>query len=347
MSLLRKEFLYDLEAHHGEHIKVCVFGAASLHGRALGLPRPDRKRRNLLAAADPCSLSSRGRHRDAARRAANLGLLQLRCLGHRFRPALRDARRRLLEGPPVVPGPVSFTIDWYGSEDAEEAGEGGTSVPRPRADNGNFAALPNNCLQWHDPAFVTPYTEKPDFRINTHTWKVEQGGLTTDEFFYESTRSTDAAVAVRADERDPSPHDMNAATTRSLEWPDRLARLYTPVVADVLDKIGFRHQSMHAQDPPALAGGEDGRLRADGADRPRPANWPRDLTPANWPRSIPFGKAMCSWSRNRRGVSGANCSQRPRTTASAAAWSSTARRVTRVQSADELPCLPRRLSSRG
>jgi len=45
----------------------------------------------------------------------------------------------------------------------------------------------------------------------------------------------------------PNPHDMNAATTRSLEWPDRLARLYTPVVADVLDKIGFRHQSMHAR----------------------------------------------------------------------------------------------------
>ena len=45
----------------------------------------------------------------------------------------------------------------------------------------------------------------------------------------------------------PNPHDMNAATTRSLEWPDRLAKLYTPVVADVLDKIGFRHQSMHAR----------------------------------------------------------------------------------------------------
>ena len=42
---------------------------------------------------------------------------------------------------------------------------------------------------------MTPFTEKPDFRINTHTWKVEQGGLTTDEFFYESTRPTDAAVA--------------------------------------------------------------------------------------------------------------------------------------------------------
>ncbi len=35
--------------------------------------------------------------------------------------------------------------------------------------------------------------------------------------------------------------------TRNLEWIDRLAKLYTPVVADVLDKIGFRSQSMNAR----------------------------------------------------------------------------------------------------
>ena len=32
---------------------------------------------------------------------------------------------------------------------------------------------------------------------------------------------------------------------RPAEWVDRLAKLYTPVVADVLDKIGFRSQSMN------------------------------------------------------------------------------------------------------
>jgi len=35
--------------------------------------------------------------------------------------------------------------------------------------------------------------------------------------------------------------------TRSPEWPERLAKLYTPVVADVLDKLGFRAQCMHAR----------------------------------------------------------------------------------------------------
>lgn len=33
-------------------------------------------------------------------------------------------------------------------------------------------------------------------------------------------------------------------TPRPIEWADRLAKLYTPVVADVLDKLGFRNQSM-------------------------------------------------------------------------------------------------------
>jgi regulator of RNase E activity RraA len=38
---------------------------------------------------------------------------------------------------------------------------------------------------------------------------------------------------------------MNTSSKRPAEWPDRLAKLYTPVVADVLDKLGFRAQTMH------------------------------------------------------------------------------------------------------
>jgi regulator of RNase E activity RraA len=40
---------------------------------------------------------------------------------------------------------------------------------------------------------------------------------------------------------------MSGSVKRPAEWADRLARLYTPVVADVLDRIGFRHQSMHTR----------------------------------------------------------------------------------------------------
>jgi len=38
---------------------------------------------------------------------------------------------------------------------------------------------------------------------------------------------------------------MSNRTNRPLEWVDRLAKLYTPVVADVLDKLGYRNQCMH------------------------------------------------------------------------------------------------------
>jgi 4-hydroxy-4-methyl-2-oxoglutarate aldolase len=38
-----------------------------------------------------------------------------------------------------------------------------------------------------------------------------------------------------------------AASARPPEWVNRIARLYTPVLADVMDKIGYRNQSMHAR----------------------------------------------------------------------------------------------------
>jgi 4-hydroxy-4-methyl-2-oxoglutarate aldolase len=40
---------------------------------------------------------------------------------------------------------------------------------------------------------------------------------------------------------------MSSPAKRNMEWADRLAKLYTPVVADVLDKLGFRNQSMDAR----------------------------------------------------------------------------------------------------
>lgn len=36
-----------------------------------------------------------------------------------------------------------------------------------------------------------------------------------------------------------------SAISRPSEWADRLGKLYTPVIADVLDKLGFRNQALH------------------------------------------------------------------------------------------------------
>ena len=46
-------------------------------------------------------------------------------------------------------GQYMFTLDWYGHEDAEEAGDGGHKCAHVIAlDDGNFAAQPNNRIQW-------------------------------------------------------------------------------------------------------------------------------------------------------------------------------------------------------
>ncbi len=39
---------------------------------------------------------------------------------------------------------------------------------------------------------------------------------------------------------------MSTEEVRSRGWIDRLAGLYTPVVADVLDRLGYREQAMRA-----------------------------------------------------------------------------------------------------
>lgn len=40
---------------------------------------------------------------------------------------------------------------------------------------------------------------------------------------------------------------MSNSPRRPAEWPDRLAKLYTAVVADVLDKLGFRNQCLDSR----------------------------------------------------------------------------------------------------
>jgi hypothetical protein len=52
---LRKEFLYDGNAHEGEFLKVCVFGAASIAGQALGFHvLTENGRQQKIDCKSPC-----------------------------------------------------------------------------------------------------------------------------------------------------------------------------------------------------------------------------------------------------------------------------------------------------
>ena len=88
--------------------------------------------------------------------------------GMRVRAALAD---RSQHG-----GEYLFTIDYYGAQEAEAAGENGWKCHHLiELDNGWLAALPNNRLAWFDPAFTDTFTEPPKYATMPCTWSVEDG----------------------------------------------------------------------------------------------------------------------------------------------------------------------------
>ncbi len=183
---LRKEFLYDGLAHQGEFLNVCVFGVASIKGHALGFHVLTDNgaviwRLPLHAFAHKVSAPT-----------VPLDWLQFwDCFSYDVTctvfDRLQESRVRVqMKDASWEGGQYMFTLDWYGHEDAEEAGDGGHKCAHMIAlDNGLFAAQPNNRIQWFCPAFVTPFSEKPDYLTNTRVWKVERETETSRGFFYD------------------------------------------------------------------------------------------------------------------------------------------------------------------
>ena len=185
---LRLEFLYDGTSHFGEFVKVCVFGAASIPGRAIGFHVLTENGATIWRVPIHALV-----HKTDAPPIPLDHLQFWDCFSYDVActnfDRLREARVRVhLKTGEWVGGQYMFTLDWYGSEDAEEAGDGGHKCAHLIAlDDGNFCAQPNNRLQWFCPAFITPYTSKPDYLTNTRVWKVERERETTGGHFYDVT----------------------------------------------------------------------------------------------------------------------------------------------------------------
>ncbi|MFN6563909.1 MAG: hypothetical protein RMY28_029515 [Nostoc sp. ChiSLP01] len=186
---LRKEFLYDCSAHHNEFIQVCVFAVSSISGRALGF--------HVLTdnGAVIWRLPINAFCHKINAPSMPVDYLQFwDCFSYEITctkfERLAESRVKVhLKDGNWSGGQYMFTLDWYGNEDSEEAGEGGQKCAHIIAlDNGNFCAQPNNRLQWFCPAFVTPFKQKPDYITNTHVWKVEREQETSTGYFYDSNQ---------------------------------------------------------------------------------------------------------------------------------------------------------------
>lgn len=192
---MRKEFFYDGVKHHGEFIDVCVFAATSIQGRAIGFHVLTDEGAMLWRVPIHAFVHKK----DAP--VIPLDHLQFwDCFSedmvcNQF-SMLKDSRCRVrLKTNEHVGGQYMFTLDWYGSADAEDAGEGGHKCAHVIAlDNGTFCAQSNNRIQWFDPAFITPFKGKPDYLTNTRVWSVERETETSSGYFYDASPEKQAQV---------------------------------------------------------------------------------------------------------------------------------------------------------
>jgi len=187
---LKKEFLYNGGKHQGEFVDICVFGAASVAGRALGFH---------ILTENGATFWRMPIHSLCHKKDAPVMPLDWHqfwdCFSYEITcnvfARLQDARCRVqMRDRSWKGGQYLFTLDWYGSEDAQDAGDGGHKCAHVIAlDNGNFVAQPNNRVQWFCPAFITPFKEKPDYLVNTSVYKVERETETTSGYFYDDGSS--------------------------------------------------------------------------------------------------------------------------------------------------------------
>lgn len=191
-ALIRREYLYNLESHHGEFEPALIFGVASIPSRALLfhclLSNGAQLGRLPLAAFcwKECEPLDTEVLQTWDAFSYELSVTQYSALKHLDCAALlRDKVWRR--------GVYLFTVDWFGSDLAENAGENGWKCAHViKLESGHFCAVPNNRSCWLDAAHCTkPFVvtgERPDYRTMTHTFHAEDGTRwiteDSDKFFY-------------------------------------------------------------------------------------------------------------------------------------------------------------------
>jgi hypothetical protein len=91
------------------------------------------------------------------------------------------------------PGNYLFTVDW-GHPDANILDVDHSEIPQEHKcahilelSNGNYAAQPNNRILWNIPSYTTE-VNKPDYKVQTTYWNVENKDWKTDntnDMFYD------------------------------------------------------------------------------------------------------------------------------------------------------------------
>ena len=198
---LKKEFLYNLEAHKGEYEECHLFAVSSIKGRALGF----HAFLSTGAVFYRLPLSAFVWKKNVED--VPLDLLQTwDQLGYHISVIEYDFLKELT-GKVFMKNGVSerceylFTVDFchpdpgYLNTTFVESPEDHKCQHIVRLSNGHYGAYPNNKILWEEIAFVTKQASaRPDYKANRQKFYAENGDWMAsddDRFFYDFSRKDD------------------------------------------------------------------------------------------------------------------------------------------------------------
>jgi hypothetical protein len=187
---VRKEYLYDLQKHHGEVEECVIFGLASIAGKAVLfhclLPN------GAIYYRLPISAFIQRTYDISQVPRMRLDELEL-WNSFSYYPSVTtfdflagQECKYLGKDKKFYTGEYLFTIDWAHPEpnildvDHSEISQEHKCGHFIALANGNYAIQPNNRILWHLNNFTTR-NEWPDYKTQTSEWNVENKDWTTDD----------------------------------------------------------------------------------------------------------------------------------------------------------------------
>lgn len=202
---LKKEYLYNLEAHHGEYEECHLFAVSSIKGRALGFHAFLSTGAVFYRLPLSAFVWKQG--------VPNVALDELQTwdqLGYHISVIEYDFLKELngkvlLRGKSWEPCEYLFTVDFchpdpgYLNTTFVESPHDHKCQHIVKLANGHYGAFPNNKILWEEIAFVTKKIEgRPDYKINYQKFHAENGQfeLADDSRFFYEMKKKEAGVAV-------------------------------------------------------------------------------------------------------------------------------------------------------
>ena len=196
---VRREYLYDLKAHHGEVEDCLIFGLASITGRPI-LFHTIMENGAVFYRLPISAFIQRGYKPEEVPR-LRLDELELwNCFS--YYPSITsfdvlDGQSGKFIGKDKKwrEGTYLFTVDWAHPE-SNIVDTDHSEIPHEHKcahilalENGNYAAQPNNRLIWSIPSFTVKDEIPFDWKVQTSDWNVEDSRKwkteDSDRFFYQ------------------------------------------------------------------------------------------------------------------------------------------------------------------